>query len=403
MHHGRKTGKYKDAIMKNFNLDKATKFVVLLGLISLFSDMTYEAARSINGSFLQVLGTSGATVGWVAGLGELLGYGLRFISGYIADKTKKYWTILITGYLLNLFSVPLLALAGYWQIAVILMITERIGKAIRTPSRDALLSFGTQKMGRGWGYGLHEAMDQIGATVGPLLVSSVLFYQHQNYRMAFGILAIPAIIAVGILLYCRHLYPKPENLEIKTTSITSKSFSKRYWIYIMAAVFIAAGYVDFPLIAYHFKEKAIMSDSVIPLFYSLAMATDAIAALVLGKLYDKKGIKTLLLAILLSAFFAPMVFLGGFNWALAGMVLWGIGMGAQESILKAEVAGMIPPEKRGTAFGTFNTAYGLFWFAGSALMGYLYDFSVKGLILVSVITQFIALLIIVYLLKRKNG
>jgi len=389
--------------MKNFNLDKATKFVVLLGLISLFSDMTYEAARSINGSFLQVLGTSGATVGWVAGLGELLGYGLRFISGYIADKTKKYWTILITGYLLNLFSVPLLALAGYWQIAVILMITERIGKAIRTPSRDALLSFGTQKMGRGWGYGLHEAMDQIGATVGPLLVSSVLFYQHQNYRMAFGILAIPAIIAVGILLYCRHLYPKPENLEIKTTSITSKSFSKRYWIYIMAAVFIAAGYVDFPLIAYHFKEKAIMSDSVIPLFYSLAMATDAIAALVLGKLYDKKGIKTLLLAILLSAFFAPMVFLGGFNWALAGMVLWGIGMGAQESILKAEVAGMIPPEKRGTAFGTFNTAYGLFWFAGSALMGYLYDFSVKGLILVSVITQFIALLIIVYLLKRKNG
>jgi MFS family permease len=388
--------------MKNIRFDTATKFVVLIGLVSLFSDMTYEAARSINGSFLQLLGTNGTTVGWVAGLGELLGYGLRFITGYIADKTKKYWTILITGYLLNLFSVPLLALAGFWQLAVVLMITERIGKAIRTPARDALLSFGSQKMGRGWGYGLHEAMDQIGATVGPLLVSAILFYQNQNYRMAFGILVIPAIIAISILLYCRHLYPKPENLEIKTTSITSHGFSKRYWIYVLAAVFIAAGYVDFPLIAYHFKAKALMSDSAIPVFYAVAMATDAIAALVFGKLYDKTGIKTLLLAVLLSSFFAPMVFMGGFNWALAGMVLWGIGMGAQESILKAEIAEMIPPERRGTAFGTFNTAYGLFWFAGSAIMGYLYDFSIKGLIIFSVATQLIAVLIIYYLFQKQR-
>jgi MFS family permease len=389
-------------IMKNIRIDTATKFVVLIGLVSLFSDMTYEAARSINGSFLQLLGTNGATVGWVAGLGELLGYGLRFISGYITDKTKKYWTILITGYLLNLFSVPLLALAGFWQLAVVLMITERIGKAIRTPARDALLSFGSQKMGRGWGYGLHEAMDQIGATVGPLLVGAVLFYQHQNYRMAFGILVIPAVIAISILLYCRHLYPKPESLEIKTTSITSKGLPKRYWIYVMAAVFIAAGYVDFPLIAYHFKARALMSDSVIPVFYAVAMATDAIAALVFGKLYDKTGIKTLLLAVLLSSFFAPMVFMGGFSWALAGMVLWGIGMGAQESILKAEIAEMVPPERRGTAFGTFNTAYGLFWFAGSAMMGYLYDFSLKGLIIFSVTTQLIAVLIIYYLIQKQR-
>jgi len=387
--------------MRYVKFDTATKFVVLIGLISLFSDMTYEAARSINGSFLQILGTNGATVGIVAGLGELLGYGLRFISGYIADKTKKYWTILIAGYLLNLFSVPLLALAGFWQLAVIFMITERIGKAIRTPARDALLSFGTQKMGRGWGYGLHEAMDQIGATVGPLLVSAVLFYQHQNYQMAFGILFIPAIIAVSILLYCRHLYPSPEKLEIKTTSIDSQGFNRRYWIYVLAAAFIAAGYIDFPLIAYHFKTKALMSDSVIPLFYAVAMATDAMAALIFGKMFDRKGIKSLFLAILLSSFFAPMVFLGGFNWALAGMILWGIGMGAQESILKSEIAEMIPSEKRGTAFGTFNTVYGLFWFAGSTLMGYLYDFSIVSLIIFSVVSQLFAVLIISYLIHKK--
>ena len=389
-------------MIKSIRIDTATKFVVLLGLISLFSDMTYEAARSINGSFLQLLGTSGATVGLVAGIGELFGYGLRFVSGYLADKTKKYWLILIAGYLLNLFSVPLLALAGYWQLAVVLMITERIGKALRTPARDALLSFGTQKMGRGWGYGLHEAMDQIGATVGPLLVSAVLFYKHQDYRMAFGILVIPAIIAFSILLICKYLYPKPENLEFKTTSIVSQGFPKRYWIYILAVVFIAAGYVDFPLIAFHFKAKALMNDSAIPIFYAVAMATDAIAALIFGKMFDKMGIKTLLLAILLSSFFAPMVFMGGFNWALAGMVLWGIGMGAQESILKAEIAEMIPSERRGTAFGSFNAAYGLFWFAGSALMGYLYDFSIKGLIIFSVATQLVAAFVIYYLIRQQT-
>lgn len=389
-------------MIKSTKISTATKFVVLLGLVSLFSDMTYEAARSINGSFLRLLGTNGTTVGIVAGIGELFGYGLRFISGYLADKTKKYWLILMTGYLLNLFSVPLLAFAGYWQLAVVLMITERIGKALRTPARDALLSFGTQKMGRGWGYGLHEAMDQIGAIIGPLLVSAVLLYRHQDYSMAFGILVIPAFIAFSILLICKYLYPKPENLEIKTTSIVSQGLPQKYWIYILAVIFIAAGYVDFPLIAYHFKSKALMSDSVIPIFYAVAMATDAIAALIFGKLFDKIGIKTLLLAIMISAFFAPMVFLGGLYWALAGMIIWGIGMGAQESILKAEIAEMIPSDKRGTAFGSFNAAYGLFWFAGSAVMGYLYDFSLKGLILFSIAAQLTAAGVIFYLIRRHT-
>lgn len=388
--------------MKRLAPDTAVKFVILLGLISLFSDMTYEAARSINGAFLKILGTSGTTVGIVAGLGELIGYGLRFVSGYIADKTKKYWTILITGYLLNLLSVPLLALAGYWQLAIVLMIAERIGKAIRTPARDAFLSFGSQKIGRGWGFGLHEAMDQIGATAGPLLVSAVLFRNSQNYHAAYAVLLIPALIAVSILVYCRHLYPKPENLEIKTFTVASKGFNKRYWIYILAVVFIAAGYVDFPLIAYHFKIKALVSDAVIPLFYAAAMATDAIAALIFGKLYDRIGIKTLLLSVILSVFFAPMVFLGGIGWALTGMILWGIGMGAQESILKAEIAEMVPTERRGTAFGTFNTLYGVSWFAGSALMGILYDFSLTGLIVFSVTSQIIAVIVLIYIQNAKN-
>ncbi len=161
-----------NGIQHTMKLEAATLFVVLIGFTSLFADMTYEAARSINGSYLDILGTSGTTVGWVAGLGELVGYGLRIISGYLSDKTKKYWTITITGYVINLFSVPLLAYAGYWQLAIILIISERVGKAIRTPARDAMLSYGTKEMGRGWGFGLHEALDQTGATIGPLLVSA---------------------------------------------------------------------------------------------------------------------------------------------------------------------------------------------------------------------------------------
>jgi MFS family permease len=382
--------------------DKAIRFVILLGLVSLFSDMTYEAARSINGPFLQILGASGTTVGWIAGLGELIGYGLRFLSGYLADKTKRYWLISICGYLINLLAVPLMAFAGYWQFAMVLMILERTGKAVRSPARDALLSFGTKKLGRGWGYGLHEAMDQIGATAGPFLVSAVLLFKNQDYHLAYAVLLFPAILAIGILLYGRYLYPYPENLEVKSKSVATKGFPRRYWIYVLSAVFIALGYADFPLIAFHAKSNGLMSDFYIPLCYALAMFTDAWAALILGRWFDKRGIVALMAAILISSLFAPMVFLGGTGWLIAGMVVWGIGMGAQESILKAEIAEMIPAEKRGAAFGTFHASFGLFWFAGSALMGYLYDVSIIALVILSAAAQLTASGVLLYLIRRKQ-
>jgi MFS family permease len=384
------------------DVKRATRFVILLGLVSLFSDMTYEAARSINGQYLNILGTSGSTVGLMAGLGELFGYGLRFVSGYISDRTKKYWTITIAGYIINLISVPLLAWAGYWQLAVLLMILERVGKAIRTPARDAMLSYGSHQIGRGWGFGLHEAMDQTGATIGPLLVSAVLFYRHQSYHAAYLILFVPAVIAICVLLFAKATYPHPEELEVTNTTIETKGYPKQFWIYLLAVVFIAAGYADFPIIAYHFKKLAIVADGVIPLYYAAAMISDAIAALIFGKLFDRIGIKTMILATSISLFFAPLVFLTGNGGAFAGMILWGIGMGAQESILKASVADLIPVEKRGTAFGLFNTGFGLFWFIGSALMGYLYDVNLTMLVIFSVVTQMIAIAVLIYVATMKK-
>jgi MFS family permease len=387
--------------MKKNTNRAAVIFVVLLGLVSLFSDMTYEGARSINGQFLELLGTNGFVVGIVAGIGELFGYGLRLISGYFADKTKRYWLITILGYTLNLFSVPILAWAGYWQLAVTFMIMERIGKALRSPAKDALLSFGAKQIGAGWGFGLQEALDQIGATLGPILVAAVLYFKNQNYQLAYFLLFIPAIIAISILFYAKYLYPNPENLEVKTKSLEIKGYNKYFWWYLSAVIFVAAGYADFPIIAYHIKLKHLVNDSAIPLIYSFAMISDAFAALILGKLYDKIGLKSLLIAILLSALFSPLIFLGNLNLIIIGMALWGIGMGAQESILRAFIAQIIPQNKRGTSYGTFNAVYGIFWFLGSSLIGLLYDKSLIALVLFSTITQIIGA-IIIFMLSQSH-
>jgi len=368
----------------------AFKFIILLGLVSLLADMTYEGARSITGPYLALLGASGTVVGIVAGFGELIGYTLRLISGYISDKTGRYWLITICGYAVNLLAVPLLALAGRWEIAAALMITERIGKAIRTPSRDAMLSHATKEIGRGWGFGLHEAMDQIGAMLGPLIVAVVL-YVKGGYKTSFAVLLIPALLALIVLLIAKYLYPRPKDLETISVTLETKGFSRVFWLYLIAIAFVAAGYVDFPLVAYHFKKASIASDNWIPIFYAIAMGVDAIAALLFGRLFDRKGVSILIFAVLASSLFAPLVFLGGFYSALIGIVLWGIGMGAQESIMRAAIAGMISVNKRASAYGVFNAGYGLFWFLGSAIMGIFYDLSIPALIAFSVITQLVSI------------
>jgi MFS family permease len=364
----------------------ALRFVVLLGVVSLFADMTYEGARSVTGPFLAVLGASGTAVGLIAGLGELIGYSLRLASGYLADRTGRYWAITLVGYGLNMIAVPLLALAGRWEIAAALMICERVGKAIRTPARDAMLSHATHQVGHGWGFGLHEAMDQAGAVVGPLIVAAVLATGGE-YRTGFAVLLVPATVTLGILLLARWLYPSPRDLEPATPIYHGRGFPLAFWLYLAAAALVAAGYADFPLIAYHFGKTSVVPAGWIPVFYAAAMGVDALAALAFGRCFDRFGLATLIVAVLCSAFFAPLVFLGGFYPALGGMALWGIGMGAQESILRAAIAGMIPRDRRGVAYGVFNSSYGLAWFAGSAAMGILYDVSLPTLIGFSVLVQ----------------
>jgi len=364
----------------------AWKFILFIGIISLFSDLTYEGARSISGPFLGMLQASAVVVGVVAGLGEFTGYALRLLAGYLTDRTGKYWPITLVGYGLNLFAVPLLALAWRWEAAAILLLTERLGKAIRTPARDAMLSHAVSTVGRGWGFGFHEAMDQLGAVAGPLLVAGVVYF-NGGYRTGFAALLIPALLAVAVIGICARLYPHPQHLEVSAPSMETGSFRRPYWLYIAASGLIGAGYADFPLIAYHFGKTGVAPPTWIPLLYAVAMGVDAVAALILGRLYDRLGMGFLTAVPLLSVFFAPLVFLGDFNYALAGMVLWGIGMGAQESVIKAALAEMVPKARRATGYGLFHAGFGFFWFLGSALMGLLYDISLGYLIAFSMLTQ----------------
>jgi len=363
----------------------ALKFVVLIGVVSLFADMTYEGAP-----YLAVLGATGTAVGIIAGFGEFAGYALRLASGFLADKTKRYWTLTIVGYAVNLLAVPLLAVAGRWETAGLLMVMERVGKGVRTPARDAMLSHAASGIGAGWAFGLHEALDQIGATVGPLIVAAVLIFKG-SYPFSFAVLLVPAVLALSTLAAACLLYPRPRDLEPLSSSLATKGFSGLFWIYLAAAACVAAGYADFSLVAYHFEKAGSVPDKWIPIFYALAMGFDGLAAVVCGFWFDRKGIAVLIIGALVSAFFAPLVFYGNFYLALAGVVLWGIGMGAQESILRAVIAGMVEARRRGTAYGVFNAGFGLSWFLGSMVMGMLYDFSLLSLVVFSIGAQLAAI------------
>ncbi len=375
----------------------ALAFVVLIGIVSLFADMTYEGARSILGPYMLVLGASATAVGIVSGFGELVGYGLRLFSGRISDQTRQYWTVALVGYLLQMVAVPALALAGSWQVAAVLWIAERTGKAIRNPPRDAVLSHASSQIGRGWAFGLHEALDQTGATIGPLVLALVL-YLDGSYKEAFAILLVPAVLTLTFLLTARSKYPNPSDFEAELPEFET-DLPSLFWLYLLGAGLVALAYTDFPLIAFHFKDAAVIGDSWTPVFYAVAMGTGASSALIMGHLYDRAGIWVLIGAFVLSASFPILVFYGGFALALIGVIFWGIGLGAQESIMKSVVIHLVPPRRRASAFGMFDAGFGVLWFAGSAIMGILYDQSIAALVAFSMSLQVVA---IIWILAMKD-
>jgi len=353
----------------------AYHFIVLMGIVSLFGDITYEGARSITGPYLAVMGASAGIVGFASGLGEFIGYAFRLVSGYYADRTKSYWPITIAGYAFIL-SIPLLAFAGHWWIAVALLILERMGKAIRTPARDAILSHATKQVGRGWGFALHEALDQVGAFIGPFIFTAV-FILEGSYRDGFKILWIPSLLTLMFLFVAKVRVPSPERLETlgESEPKTRGKLPRIFWFYTLFIILTVAGFASFQIMSYHFKVHSIVSDVQIPIFYAIAMGTDALVALAVGKIYDKIGLKSLIAIPLLTLPIPFFAFSESYVFAVISVVLWGAVMGIHETTMRAAIADLTPLEHRGFAYGLFNTAYGASWLFGGTLMGVLYDLS----------------------------
>ncbi len=376
-------------------------FVVLFGMVSLFSDMTHESANSIRGAFLSLAGASAAVIGFVSGLGELVGYGLRYVFGRLTDRTRRYWPMVLFGYALDVVAVPALALVGRngWVLACALLIIQRLGKAIKKPAKDTVMSFAASQEGVGKSFAIQELLDQIGAVLGPLLLYLIMLFQHRDdtfsdYRSCFAFLAIPGAITLLLLWLTYKCFPHPEDFEPEPKEYVPFRVSKRFVVYILGISLFAFGFADYSLIVMHFSRQHLFTAAALPLLYVLAMLTDAASAFVFGWLFDRHARLSLVVSTLVAAPFAVFAFLGSdVASVVTGVVLWGIGMGAQESILKAAVATMVPKRSRATGYGIFECCFGAAWFLGSWLLGVLYDQSLVAMIIVSVAAQLLAAIV----------
>ena len=395
---------------KKKRLQGAVAFITLMGIVSLFSDMTHEGARSILGEYLNLAGATGATIGFVSGVGELCGYSLRLLSGIFADKTKKYWTLVIAGYTLQVLAIPALALIPQngWIIACGLVILERVGKAIKKPAKNTLVSFAASEIGTGKGFAYQEFLDQLGAFLGPVMLFFIAAVKgtdnlFSTYRICFALLGIPAVITISLVVLAKVKYPHPEMFEKAQAATEEFHTQKSFVLYMIAICLFAFGFADFTLITLHAAKMEAFPASTLSLLYAAAMAVDAFAALFFGWLFDRIGLKALMLSTLYSAFFSCFIFLTGDPVLMGvGIVLWGVGMGAQESIMKAAVSKIIPSSMRSTGFGIFETGFGIAWFLGSWLLGALYDTNPGWLVVVSVSVQILAIVFYGFCIRKQK-
>jgi hypothetical protein len=372
------------------NGKRALRFVFLIGIVNLFADFTYEGGRGIVGAFLGHLGASGAIVGIVAGGGELAGYAIRSIAGVIADRTGLYWLDVWIGYAINMLCVPALALAGSWPAAAGLVIGERVGRGIRKPVTAAMLSHAGESLGSGRVFGINELLDQTGATIGPLVVAFAV--ARGGYSTGFGILIFPALVTLAVLIAAtragKPFTPRPARHVETDSSICDVRAFRRYAI---GGALVAAGYVDFALIAFRFARDHVASAAAISIWFAVAMAIGAIAAPILGRFFDRIGRSIVAIAILGTSFATPLAFLGSGAMARAGVALWGVGIAVQDALLLALISSVLARRRRATSFGIYDLAFGCAWFAGSAVSGVLLDHSALGLVLFSTLLQLAAI------------
>jgi hypothetical protein len=367
---------------------RALRFVVLVGIVNLFADLTYEGGRGVAGAFLEHLGASGAIVGLVAGGGEFAGYAIRSLAGTVADRTGLYWLDVWAGYLINMLCVPALALAGSWPAAAGLLVGERLGRGVRKPVMAAVLAEAGQTLGSGRVFGLNEALDQTGATLGPLVVA--LAFAHGGFRLGFGVLLVPALLTLAFLVpvtVAGQSFVPPRRLDAGEAVVDRPAFAR----YAVGGALIAAGYVDFALLAFYFVRAHVFGVAAISMLFAVAMAAGALAAPLLGRAFDRFGAPVVAIALLLTIAAVPLALSGHAAAACVGVALWGVGTAVQDALLLALVASVLSRHRRATGFGFYDLIFGAAWFAGSAIAGVLLDRSVVALAIFSVVLQLCAI------------
>lgn len=381
------------------------RFVLVFGTVSLLADFVYEGARSITGPLLAHLGASAAVVGVVTGVGEAAALTLRLVSGPLTDRTRRFWAWTIAGYALTVISVPLLGFTSTLWAAATLVLAERVGKAVRSPAKDTLLSHATAATGRGRGFAAHEAMDQVGAVIGPIVVAGVLAVTGDDYGPALGVLAAPGVAALGLLAWLRLRVPRPADYESAPPADSSADTApgrrppkprlpRAFWSYAAFTATTLLGFATFGVLSFHLVRAQLLSPAAVPLLYAAAMGVDALAALVTGWVYDRHGRKVLAVLPVLAAAMPALAFTDTLALAVIGALLWGAATGIQESTLRATVADLVPPGRRATAYGLFAAVMGVAAAAGGALAGVLYDVSVSALVITTIAVQATALVLL---------
>jgi MFS family permease len=379
----------------------------VFGVVSLLMDVVYEGARSITGPLLASLGASGLVVGLVTGAGEAAALGLRLVSGPLADRTHRFWAWTIGGYVLTAASVPALGFAGVLWGASALVIAERVGKAVRSPAKDTMVSHATSVVGRGKGFAVHEAMDQVGALAGPLAVAGMLALTDDDYGPSLAVLALPGVAALALLLWLRARVPRPEVYEPgavakeRPTIAGSARLPRAFWTYATFTGATMLGFTTFGLVSFHLVTDGLVADAAVPLLYAAVMAADAVSALVTGWAYDRVGARVLASLPVLSAGAVALAFTSHLWVALAGTLLWGAALGIQESTLRATVADLVPPGRRATAYGVFAAVLGGAAAVGGGLTGALYDASPRALVATVVAIEAAALVLLLALSRVR--
>lgn len=383
------------------------RFVLGFGVVAGLGDFVYEGARSVVGPYLATFGASAAVVGLVTGAGEAVALLLRLVSGPLTDRTRRPWPITIAGYAITMVCVPLLA-AGQllWQV-VILVIGERFGKAVRSPAKGTMMAAASSSLGRGRAFAIQEALDQAGAIVGPLVVAAMVAVS--GYRLGFAVLAVPAAVSLVVLALLRHNAPHPEDYEERDANTTKNvaaqqerpPLSPRFWGYSAFTALTMLGYATFAVLAFHLQVRHIVPTYQIPIIYAVAMGVDALAALASGWVYDRVGLRGLVVLPVLAAIVPVLSFSTNVVLVWVGAIVWGAAMGVHESTMKAAVADLVPPSRRGSGYGIFAAVYGVAWLAGSAAIGALYDVSVTAIVVFTVVTQVVALAAFVPLVLRR--